>query len=241
MGEIDVKKLIKSIKKRPALYDKNDNMYYGHRGFKDKLWREVGEEVHANWGEWKPYEQNEYVRELQKRWKSLRTCFTRELCFQKQEKLEKVKQDPDGLPMRKRKKYEYFDMMSFLINPDAEVESDDNDSSDPLEGDHKNVEIVYSFSDTSKTRDSKETNIVENNEPSNLQRSYVYERNETAEESILHILRDMKKHESDEDRQFMLSLVPCFKKLSDEQKFEAKIEMLKVLKNITFQDKPSTS
>lgn len=54
-------------------------------------------------------------------------------------------------------------------------------------------------------------------------------------EYLKNVKKDIKKDEEDEDKQFLMSLIPTFRKLNDKQKFEARIEILKSLKDISFQ------
>ncbi|XP_026756180.1 uncharacterized protein LOC113516036 [Galleria mellonella] len=230
MSEIDTDKLIKAVKARQGLYNKNDTLYYSHKKYKTKMWTDVCREVYSNWDQLRPQDKVEYAHELQKRWKSLRTCFTRELALQKKEKM---KRDANEGPFKRRKRYEYFSQLTFLLNPEAIEEAEvpaesDDEGSDPLEG-HIKAES-FEYHDPGDSR-----NNVDTNDSIPLQQT-LYERNNTVEEKILDMLRDIKRDEVDEDRQFMLSLVPSFKKLNDKQKFEARIEMLKVLKNISFQE-----
>jgi hypothetical protein len=54
---------------------------------------------------------------------------------------------------------------------------------------------------------------------------------------LLDILKEKSEH-IDEDKTFLLSLVPGFKKLDDDQKYCAKMEMLGIMrraKNMVFQ------
>ncbi|XP_075980346.1 uncharacterized protein LOC142979364 [Anticarsia gemmatalis] len=235
MAEIDAETLILAMKRRPALYNKNDANYYSHKKYKAKLWVEVCREVFPNFDNLKPQNKVEYGHELQRRWKSLRTCFTREIALQKKEKLRKERNEG---PVKKRKRYEYFNMMSFLLdsddgeepNNDVARESDNShDSGDPLEN-VKSEALMY------------QTNNIANNSHFEVETDTgilrpIYEgRNENLEDKILDMLKDIKKDEEDEDRQFMLSLVPSFRKLDARQKFEARIEIIKVLKHITFKD-----
>lgn len=53
------------------------------------------------------------------------------------------------------------------------------------------------------------------------------------ENKLLNILKEKKSEEIDEDKSFLLSLVPSFKKMTDEQKIDAKMEILSVIKRIT--------
>ncbi|KAH9640343.1 hypothetical protein HF086_001695 [Spodoptera exigua] len=236
---IDTEALILAVKKRPALYNKNDPYYYNNKKHKSKMWFDVCKEVFAAWDNFNPQTKVEQGHELQKRWKSLRTCFTRELSLQKREQAEPSKK-------RKRKRYEYFDMMSFLLEtggddeegPSNTVKDSDESSSDPLET-IKNEPAIY---EASLQTDNSAHFEVETEIPAQAgttTASYlrpVYDRSENLEDKILDMLKEIKKDEEDEDRQFMLSLVPSFRKLKAKQKFEARIEILRVLKEITFQD-----
>lgn len=52
--------LIKAIKARPALYNKQDPQFHSHKKFKYDLWREVCAEVDPNWEQMTPQNQMEY-------------------------------------------------------------------------------------------------------------------------------------------------------------------------------------
>lgn len=47
------------------------------------------------------------------------------------------------------------------------------------------------------------------------------------------ILKEMNENTKDEDRQFVLSLLPSLKKLNVKKKFKAKIQMMKVLEKMS--------
>src|SRR5215469_11165412 len=60
----------------------------------------------------------------------------------------------------------------------------------------------------------------------------------TYEESLLEIIKEKSRDDIDEDKYFLMSLVPSFKKLNDEQKFVAKVKFLNVMRRITFCQPP---
>lgn len=156
------------------------------------------------------------------------------------QKKERLQHEKDGKAIKRRKRYEYFEALSFLLNPDITSDTDltrteEDESSDPLET--LKTEDVYEEPSTAASDCSRI--VVESNDVARNRTTY-YERNDTlTEEKIVEIIRELKKDEEDEDRQFMLSLVPSFRKLKDRQKFEAKIQILKVLKEVTFQENNS--
>lgn len=116
---------------------------------------------------------------------------------------------------------------------DESRESDD--SADPLESSYQPEDIIYDYGEaSSEVKNVQTMNIMNVPEQSYPQPQVVYERNKTLEEKVIDMLKDIKKDENDEDRQFMLSLVPTFRKLNAKQKLSARIEILKVLQNISF-------
>ena len=60
----------------------------------------------------------------------------------------------------------------------------------------------------------------------------------TYEECLLEIIKEKSRDDIDEDKSFLISLVPSFKKLNDEQKFVAKVEFLNVMRRLTFCQPP---
>ena len=58
------------------------------------------------------------------------------------------------------------------------------------------------------------------------------------EEYLLEIIKEKSRDDIDKDNSFLMSLVPSFKKLNDEQKFVAKVEFLNVRRRITFCQPP---
>jgi len=60
----------------------------------------------------------------------------------------------------------------------------------------------------------------------------------TDEESLLEIIKEKSRDDIDEDKSFLMSLVPSFKKLNDEYKFVAKLEFLNVMRRLTFCQPP---
>jgi hypothetical protein len=60
----------------------------------------------------------------------------------------------------------------------------------------------------------------------------------TYEKSLLKIIKEKNRDDIDEDKSFLMSLVPAFKNLDGEQKFMAKVEFLNVMRRITFCQPP---
>lgn len=155
----------------------------------------------------------------------MRTCFRRELSKQKHGK--------SGQAATKRRKYVFFDQLLFLLPTieDRPTVSDcsPSDTNEDQIGSEDDSEVV------------KETNISVDDSPVNTLQAQisashgksVAKKNPSYEESLLNILKEKKEEVIDEDKSFLLSLVPAFKKLTDTQKMDAKMEFLSTLKRIT--------
>lgn len=165
-------------------------------------------------------------KEIQNRWRNLRTCFRREL--------KKQKHGKSGQAATKRRKYVFFDQLLFLL-PTLEdrptvSECSPTNTNDENSGSEDDSEVVQ----------EKNTYYVDDG-PTNIfkaQKSLISgkskgKKNSNYEESLLNILKEKKEEEIDEDKSFLLSLVPAFKKLTDIQKIDAKMEFLSTLKRFT--------
>lgn len=174
------------------------------------------------------------VYQIQKRWKNLRTCFGRELLLKKQE----AEQRKQKRPVKPRKVYGYYKKLSFLLE-DEEVDEeskaeDSEDDYDPLVKteayDVENEVVLEMGADTYAQAFDP---IISH------EKSYSNNQNQSTDGKVIEYLKtvkkDLKRDEEDEDKQFLMSLIPTFRKLSDKQKFEARIEILKVLQDISFQ------
>lgn len=140
--------------------------------------------------------------------------------------------------MKPRKVYGYYKKLSFLLE-DEEVDEeskaeDSEDDYDPLVKteayDVENEVVLEMGADTYAQAFDP---IISH------EKSYSNNQNQSTDGKVIEYLKtvkkDLKRDEEDEDKQFLMSLIPTFRKLSDKQKFEARIEILKVLQDISFQ------
>ncbi|KAK9707754.1 Alcohol dehydrogenase transcription factor Myb/SANT-like [Popillia japonica] len=190
---------------------------------KKKLWIEIFEKFVEIWSELGTAEKEEKGQELQKKWKNLRTCFKREYDAQKNE--------PSGTGRNKRRKYIYFDQLLFLHDS---VESRETINSLGDKDHVGDVEIEMEETDVLGNP------VSVNNPPTNatvrpvttpsVKRKKVPQK--SYEESLLHILKQKRDEdrEIDEDKYFLLSLLPSFKKMNEDQKFFVRTEFLNVMR-----------
>ncbi|XP_066958097.1 uncharacterized protein [Macrobrachium rosenbergii] len=122
--------------------------------------------------------------------------------------------------------YMYFDHLLFLTSTLDERPTYSNYPSSKCDQDEVldegTIEVTSTKLETI-VRPQKQRKIKETEE--NAKKSY--------EEELIDVLKKKKPQEDiDEDKSFLMSLLPKFKKFSDNQKFEAQIEILKIMRRV---------
>lgn len=197
------------------------------------------------------------VHNVQRRWRSLRTCFVREIGHQKQESQNRE----DNIPVKKRKVYSFFRYMKFLLpsgdenyndyvnDCDTEASEDGSDESNSGSGSSESEEDTE---DTEETEDSEESEEeYKKKRAKNVKQAKQKQIKQVKKKPIKQvkkekvndapqqtqikqyqaIISNQNEVEADEDKHFVLSLLPAFKKLNDNQRFDARIEILKVMRD----------
>ncbi|XP_008182988.1 uncharacterized protein LOC103309416 [Acyrthosiphon pisum] len=77
---------------------------YRNRDLKLKDWEDIGTTMNLNFKDFTGKQKDDYIKELQKKWKSLRDAFRKE----------HTKYDRSGSQASKKPKYCYYDALSFL-------------------------------------------------------------------------------------------------------------------------------
>ncbi|KAL2716020.1 LOW QUALITY PROTEIN: flotillin-2 isoform X3 [Vespula squamosa] len=215
---LDIEMFISEIEKRSAIYN-TKLKEYSDKNLKKKLWIELCEKFVDNWNDLSTADKDEKNKQLQKKWKNLRTCFKREYDEQKSEMY--------GSGGKKRHKYLYFDQLLFLRDfIESRKISSNSESTISNRNDIENViEETEDINHVSPVTSLKPTaNVTKRKKISN----------NTFEESLLQMLREKNDEEKeiDEDKYFLLSLLPSFRKLNEEQKFIARIEIMNVMRRL---------
>ncbi|MPD01349.1 hypothetical protein E2C01_096871 [Portunus trituberculatus] len=163
-------------------------------------------------------------KQLQRRWKSLRECFRREL---------KLQQGSSGDGATKKRKYIYFDQLLFLTSTLTDRDTSFNYVAAQYEQDEEHEE-GYTSSNSASADVPKR---------SNEQRKSKEYPQKNYEEDLINILIEKTKEDCDEDKAFLMSLLPKFRKFNDEQRFEAQMEIMKVMRRVQLMSTqgPSTS
>ncbi|KAI5637853.1 alcohol dehydrogenase transcription factor myb/SANT-like domain-containing protein [Phthorimaea operculella] len=230
--------LIEAVKKRPLLYSRY-HPQFSDRKLKLGLWYEVCGEILPGWSEFSSGKKGEMVCEIQRQWKTLRDGFSRELSFQRRDKQKKER----GEYVRKRKIYGYFKPLKFLLK--QKRKPDEENGEEQGEEDEMEYDSGPDNADTDgDTREEYESHSFKT-EPGT---SYYVDVGDIAEpvvakafESAKSVTIDTDKvSDEDDDKLFCLSLIPSFKKMTEKQKYDARIGIMQVLSEIRFRNNEET-
>ncbi|KAF9415541.1 hypothetical protein HW555_006860 [Spodoptera exigua] len=211
-------KIIMEVQKRPALYDttlRND------RKTKNTLWEEVYQGVFNNWETLSDAEKARKGNTIQKRWKNLRDSFAKELAMQRRK---------SGQGVIKKRKYIHFDSMMFLVPSLRQKETSTNTES-TSQG-NNSIELAENQRKYKKHR--KDLAQTKSNQASSYQRPSKSQKNEKVDEQNLPnffkgTVNTCDEYVYDEDINFSQMIVPMLRKLDDDQKHYAKVEIMNVL------------
>ena len=133
-----------------------------------------------------------------------------------------------GQGASKRRKYIYFDQLLFLLPIMQQRDTSGNITPPPSANESEPQHITTG---NEMGEGSHATNATYYRQQKKRSKT-------TYEESLLEITEEKSRDDIDEDKSFLISLVPSFKKLNDEEKFVAKVEFLIVMRRITFCQPP---
>ncbi|XP_026736327.1 uncharacterized protein LOC113499922 [Trichoplusia ni] len=203
MDNFDTERFIIEIKSRPSIWD-NSSSDYSDRDLKKKCWEEVvdlfGEQEQT------VEQKKSFGLVLQKRWKSIRSCYAREVKRQRNVK------SGSGATNRKSE-YIYFKQLQFLQKVVAIREGEEEKNSESSEVGERPKKV------TNKRK------LAVDDDPfiQALNNSIEQRRRETTEQRL------RETAEVDEDRLFLLSLLSTLKNLPPQIKMATKIKMLTLL------------
>lgn len=194
--------IIREVEKWPVLYAR-DCPERANARFRQKIWHEVARGIFPDWDTCEKDEKENKASDLQKKWRNLRDTFKREL-----ELGRKQSEKRSG----KKKEYVYFKYMAFLLPHMAEPEAEPcsargaGDSSPPSGGDGYSPPPVKP--PKRKRKPVLDFPLVTPTDP------------------VVEMV------DIDEDRHFLMSLIPSFKRMNDHEKLTAKVEILQVIKRV---------
>ncbi|XP_030023470.1 uncharacterized protein LOC115442554 [Manduca sexta] len=234
----DIDRFIELVEARPALYNKNVKEY-ADLSVKKKLWEEICKEIYSFWEDMNSGLKYESIIRVQKKWTNLRSCFCRELKWQQRVK--------SGQASSKRRKYIHYEKLLFLTNilnnaesnnndefeegsNDAEEHDTDDDNDDAIDGTNDNFGERNSGSEDEELRNKRSKENWPVTCPQTPSGSSDCKKIYKPQFEEVEINSPLPNY--DEDTYFLLSLVPQIKTLTSDEKLDAKIAILQVIKDI---------
>ncbi|XP_054269095.1 uncharacterized protein LOC128990639 [Macrosteles quadrilineatus] len=211
-----VEDLIHEIEKRPSIWD------YRVKGYANKIdklnaWNEILAHFIPEFENKPTEEKNILVTIVQKKWKGVRSCYTRELLRKKNEK--------SGSRAASRKQYVHFDQLRFL---EAVPKKTESSMAAEEAGEDDNVEEEDPDalrSDCSDTQSPLDTSFVE---PKPV-RKREYSNNSDNELFTVLLKKALQNDNDDEDKLFLLSLLSEIKKVPPQNKLQLRSNIIAVI------------
>ncbi|XP_034837675.1 uncharacterized protein [Maniola hyperantus] len=223
--------IVAEVQKRPCLYDTN-HMNYGDRAEKMRSWEEVYEGVVPGWPTLGQTEKSAAGKEVQKRWRSIRDSYTKAF--------RQGKCPPPEMCAPGSKRYQYHRQMSFLLralqNKKPRYSQDkyeslseiSNSPQHPPPDDMPRIKHEPLDKPLDKPLDLKTK--PEPERPGTQDKG----NQATMAEKKLEIKLDantiLPDDYFDDDKLFMNSLLPLFKKMDDDTRLLCRIEVLKIIR-----------
>ncbi|XP_077300365.1 uncharacterized protein LOC143921112 [Arctopsyche grandis] len=216
-----IERLIIEIESRPAIWDSRTKEY-SNRIIKRNAWEELCAALKPNFEEMTSAEKCLTGTTIQKKWKSIRDAFSREL---------KKNNSKSGSGTKISKPYAYFNNLLFLkplyeTKPKEQDNTDGNEIlniEDDINDDHINASDIY----------------VQTTKPSTSgKRKYEEHLFKILADSVLNKRRNMETGDNDPDKQFLLSLLPDLKNMDQSTKFDVKFDIMSVMKRYKDFNKP---
>ncbi|CAG9856371.1 unnamed protein product [Phyllotreta striolata] len=216
-----IKKAISEVKKRPALYNKN-NPDFLNKDAKEQLWIDICWELFPNWSDFSEKNRRNILDDLKRKWKNIKDSFRKEI---------KRKGECPGENASKKRPYVYARELKFMIpfmakelkvSEEKMIQYSPTCSSDNEDVQDVNelLNVKFENDDTFSSNSSQNCNVNTTQE------------NGDTDQYIL----GNTSNSIDEDRHFCLSLVPYFKTLNLQQKLNIQIEILQILKTVIVND-----
>lgn len=208
------------MENRPVLWDTRCKAY-SNKVLRGRAWKEICGIFVSSFNEMNSLEKNKAVVEMQRKWKSFRDSFRREIS--------KTKKGPAA--ETGRKEYMYFKQLLFLM-PICETKPEGAEDGEKEE----------SSSQTANVEDeSSSTPTASQNRPATCNKrkcASVSSEEQLLFKTLQKLETRTSEKENDPDRHFLLSLLPHFKSVPDSLKLDVQMEFLDILKRYTQHEPP---
>ncbi|XP_050353781.1 uncharacterized protein LOC126775726 [Nymphalis io] len=199
--QLNPARLIEEIKKRPGLYRTEQP---ADREEKLHLWKEVGAAIYDDWDSFNKATAYDRVLQLQRKWRSLRDAYNRELRARR------------AAPRGNRRVYIYFKRMSFLGGFEGSVSDDDDQDGNQVIFSNQTEDPLFSSHTSHTPRRKRRKKSSSDGEPA-------------PEELEMPVFPVDISDDGDSDKLFLLSFLPEMKQLPANIKMWARAQIANVM------------
>ncbi|XP_072946843.1 uncharacterized protein [Epargyreus clarus] len=206
----DTERFITEVQNRLCLWNLKEKSY-NDRQAKRRAWEEIAEILLVEWKTYNTKKKHESLVDLQKKWKHLRDYYVRE---------RRKESDGRSGSAPKKRRTPYLEMLRFLdvIKEMRPTTSNTEDKFDDTSEEEN--ELQESGSESSSSNSKSASRKVQDMRL--FQRSLIKSMDKSAQDD-------------DSDKQFLLSLLPQMKKMSEEQNFDFRLDIMNLVKKYRFE------
>ncbi|KAL0860073.1 hypothetical protein ABMA27_010388 [Loxostege sticticalis] len=203
---LETRDLIRLVHERRCLWDRNFPDYRD-RSLKEKAWVEIYKVIEPDYDEFNEEIRNLIGSQITRKWYNVRDSY--------------VKSKKHNI---RNKPYIYAKHLSFL---DA-IHFDDSECDESRNADRNYDAIEEHWLNDVLVVDDENTSEPEAKRPKEIH----VEKTHEDDNSIVSVLANLINREEDDDRAFFKSIIPMVKSLSDESRFEFRIQVMNLLKTL---------
>ncbi|GBP71717.1 hypothetical protein EVAR_33130_1 [Eumeta japonica] len=220
------KKMIKLVQARPAIWDK-ECVDYRDRTARDAAWGEIYRTLEPEYDSLDTATQTHIRQQITKKWYNIRDAYVKYL--------KNDKYSGSSSSRNRRRPYIYHELMKFLDPAFGHADAEDpsysrmvTEDSNMSENDSNLLNSVFVDIDEKSNEASANT--------SKKSRTICTEDEAVVEQSLVNVLASFMQKEENEDLAFFKSILPCVTRLSEDSKFEFRIRVMKLLKDLRKKD-----
>ncbi|XP_073965600.1 uncharacterized protein [Choristoneura fumiferana] len=213
---------------RACLWDRH-SPEYKDRLARDRAWADIFSELDPAYSSASASQKHEIGLCITKKWYNVRDSYVKSM-------------KPGYLGSRRNRPYIHSDLLRFLDDryfekikrkcSSTQQGAEQEDDTEEVETEPWDHEVFVSIDETEEANPNKRLKLEYSEDSLKGDNLKVKE-----EEDIVAVLSNLIQKEEDEDRAFFKSITPSVKKLSEDSKFEFRIQVMKLIKTLRAKDK----
>ncbi|KAJ8703947.1 hypothetical protein PYW07_013241 [Mythimna separata] len=239
--KIDTERVIIEVHLRPCLWDKSHELYK-NRDARSAAWEEILKELTPNFESLSEKEKKNADKKIQQRWRTARDTYSKEKSSDKKQ--------PSGSASQKKKKYSFYDMLTFLDKTtdidvdetlseehtqDSSLQSGNTDSQTSANK-HQPSSTIELVQEQSSTETQPSTSGLQGiNERTGNAKKKPKRANSEFEAELLKLLKSSELEIAPDDLAFYKSIQPALNRFKSYQKLMFRTKVLNLLMEMEHQ------